>query len=336
VDASEAFTWIDGERLVRYRAGAAAEAPELAHRRGLDGATLLTTTRARAAAPAVVEASGLVLQVPRGPVADVSAGLLSAIPPAPLIALGGGRVIDTAKAIGCAIGQPVAAIPTTLSGAELTRIHRLPRGIGERPRVRPVLVVADPLLMASQPMPGLAASAMNALGHALESLYVPDRNPVATLAALRASRLIADGLDQTEPDRERLALGALLAGYALGSTGLAMHHVVSQTVVALTGAPHAETNAVILPHVVGYVARRRPDALTGFADALGAGRDAHAAAGRVAELARRSGAIRLSQLGVTQDDVPRVAEAVLTRAELGRTPSPPGRSELVALLESAL
>ena len=45
-----------------------------------------------------------------------------------LVAFGGGRVIDTAKAIAAVRGARVAAIPTTLSGAEMTVIHKLPDG----------------------------------------------------------------------------------------------------------------------------------------------------------------------------------------------------------------
>jgi maleylacetate reductase len=336
MEASAAFTWVDGERLIRYRAGCAAEAPELLHRRGLDGATLLTTARAQAAAPGIAEATGLVLRVPRGPVADAAAALRGSVPRAPIVALGGGRVIDTAKALASLLGVPCAAVPTTLSGAEMTRRHRLPPSEPERPRVRPVLVIADPLLMASLPMPQLAASAMNALGHAVEALYVPERNPVASLCALEAARLISRALDEAPPDRERLALGALLAGYALGATSLALHHVLSQSVVALTGAPHAESNAVVLPHAIAYVAQRRPDLLDGLAEAVGAERDPRAAAARVAELGRRSGVVRLSQIGVAPADLPRIAEAVLGRSELAATPVVPTRDDLIELLGNAL
>ena len=57
--------------------------------------------------------------------------------------------------------------------------------------VRPALVLADPELMASAPAPRLAASAMNALAHAMEALYTPLANPVTTMAALRAASLLA-------------------------------------------------------------------------------------------------------------------------------------------------
>src|SRR5262249_52876901 len=152
---------------------------------------------------------------------------------------GGGRVIDSAKAIAAADGLKCAAVPTTLSGAEMTTIHRFPAGVNGGTRVRPSLVIADPRLMASSPMPGLAASAMNALGHAAESLYHPLANPVADAAALSAARLISDGLTAEQPDRHQLALGAILGAYALDSTGLLVHHIVSQSVVRVTGSPHA-------------------------------------------------------------------------------------------------
>ena len=103
--------------------------------------------------------------------------------------------------------------------------------------MRPALVVADPGLMASAPVPRLAATAMNALAHAMEALYTPLANPVAELAALRAAELLATGVPRDPPDSEALALGALLAGYASGSTGIAVHHAICQTIVRTAARP---------------------------------------------------------------------------------------------------
>ena len=139
------------------------------------------------------------LDVPAGGVPEAAAAVRDGVGGRPVVALGGGRVVDSAKAIGGADGLPVAAVPTTLSGAELTPFHRMPAGVSEFRLVRPSLVVADPALMASQPMPDLAASAMNALAHAVEALYTPLANPVAEMAALRAAELIAEGLEREEP-----------------------------------------------------------------------------------------------------------------------------------------
>jgi alcohol dehydrogenase class IV len=198
-------------------------------------------------------------------------------------------------------------------------------------------VVADPELMATQVAPQLAASAMNALAHAMEALYTPLANPLAELAALHATELIARALPETPPDREALALGALLAGYASGSAGLALHHATCQTIVRLCGTPHAETNAVMLPHFARLMASRAPAEVGAFAAALGDPEgDPEAAAGRAAKLAARSGHIRLSTLGASAERLPEVAATALQHRAIGLTPDPPDRDELLALLEEAL
>src|SRR5262249_23898194 len=169
---------------------------------------------------------------------------------------GGGRVIAPARAIAGAAGLPVAAIPTTLSGAEMTRIHRMPAGGDEFHLVRPSLVIGDPAGMGSQPMPRLAARAGNGVVHARESPYTPAANPPAHAAALDAASLIASGLRADKPDRPALALGGLLAGYAIGSAGPAVLHVLSQTTVRETGAQHAHVYSVLLPHALAFMAGR--------------------------------------------------------------------------------
>jgi len=285
---------------------------------------LLTTPRVRPAAADVVH-------VPPGRVDEISAALLAehSFPPdLLLVAHGGGRVIDTAKAIAGAVGGRCAAIPTTLSGAEMTGFHRTPAGVSGARLVRPALVLADPELMASAPMPGLAASAMNALAHALEALYTPLANPVTTMAALRAASLLAAGISADPPDREALALGAVLAGYASGSTGIAIHHAICQTLVRETGTPHAETNAVMLPHSARFMEPRAPEALAAFRDAL----DSHSLPG----LAALSGHTTLSALGVSEQQLTRVAGLVTEHPLVANTPQPPGEAELLQLLREAL
>ena len=266
---------------------------------------------------------------------EAAAAVRQAVDGRPLVALGGGRVIDSAKAIAGADGVPCAAVPTTLSGAELTGFHRLPAGVEGGRLVRPSLVVASPALMASQPMPGLAASAMNALGHAVEALYTGLANPVAEMAALRAAALIARGVGADPPDRPRLALGALLAGYAVGTTGYAVHHVVSQTLVRVAGSPHAETNAVMLPHVVRSMASRAPVPLARLAAALGGPPDASAAADHVARLAARAGPTRLSELRVSPEDLDAAAVEAASRGELANGPDAHSEAELRELIRAA-
>jgi alcohol dehydrogenase class IV len=337
VDPDREFTWIDSERLIRYGAGVADQAPDVLAGRDFERFALLTTERAAAQAPAVAEAADVVLNVPDGPVPEAAAAVRDDVGGRPLVALGGGRVIDSAKGIGGADGLPVAAIPTTLSGAEFTRFHRMPAGVDEFVLVRPSVVVCDPNLMASQPLPGVAASALNAMAHAVESLYTPLTNPAAQLCGLQAIELLAAGLGEAEPNRPKLALGALLAGWASGSAGYAFIHVLCQTTVRVAGTPHAQTYAVILPHGLRLLEPRVPDLLTRIAAALGAAEPTpELAAARAAHLGAQAHVVRLSSLGVTEDQVPEIVDQASARAELQNTPDAPEPAELDALLRAAL
>ena len=332
----DGFSWLDGERLILYGAGTLADAPRLLEHRGLEGYAVLTTERGRAAAPELLEAATAVALVPPGPVPEAAAAVRSEVGKRPLVALGGGRVIDAAKAIAGADGLTCAAVPTTLSGAEMSRWHRMPAGVHTFMLTRPAVVIADPDLMASQPMPDLAASAMNAMGHAVESLYTTP-NPVAESVGLRAAALIARALGGGDPDRGDLALGALLAGWAIAATGYAVHHVVCQTIVRVAGTPHAQTNAIIVPHTVRLVTPRAPVAIGRLGRALGRPDDDPApVADGVARVAATAGVTRLSELGVEHAQLGEVADAASGRPELGNTPDPPDRAELLQMLEAAL
>ncbi len=323
------FTWRDGERTIRFGTGVAADAVETL---GGDGYALLTTERAAAMAPAVVEGAAAVHMVGAGRVDELAGDLLGAVARERIVALGGGRVIDTAKALAAASGgsQVAMAVPTTLSGAEMTRIHRRARGGDQRaPTVRPRVVVNDPALSASQPVAELAASALNALSHAAEGPCTPLANPVATLAALDGARLLARSL-RAEPDRPGLALGALLAGYVIDSTGYGLHHVLSQTLVRLAGASHGGANAVLLCHTIGALAWRFPQHIGALGAAVGG--DPTDVAARMCEL---TGTTRLRDLGVEREALGACAEAASERPELDLTPPRADRAELMAIYEGA-
>jgi alcohol dehydrogenase class IV len=324
------FRWRDGERVVRFGADALQDAPDLLG----TGYLLLTTPRAAAAAPAIVDAAGERHDVPDGRVDDVGADLLEQLGDLSgvlIVALGGGRVIDTAKGIAGAAGaRGVAAIPTTLSSAEMTPVHRPPRGRDLRP-LRPRIVLNDPALCASQPEPQLAASAANALAHAVEAPTTRRASPVPTLAAHEAARLIAGAWAQGEPDRDALALGSLLAGYAIDGPGYGLHHVAAQTLVREGDVGHGAANAVLLPHTVVAMRRRAPEPMAALDAVLSA--DVAAVA---ADLARRAGAERLRDLGVDHDALPSIAAAAAARGPaLANTPPVPDAAELLELYEAA-
>lgn len=331
------FTFRDGERVIRFGPAVVTEAPELLEGSGFDRYALLTTKRAAAQAPGLTSRALRVLHVPQGPVPEAAASVRRDAGGRPLVALGGGRVVDAAKAVAGADGQQVAAVPTTLAGSSFTPFHRAPAGVSGSRMVRPVLVVADSGLMASLPEGPLVATAMNALAHASESLYARGANPVAEGAALRAAELFARGLAPGRLDRPTLALAALLGGYAVGTTGLGLHHALSQTIVRTAGTPHAETNAVMLPHTLRFMAARAPEPLGRLADALGRrGEGPEAAAEAVAALAERAGPTTLTELGVDAGALPAIAAAATEHPVIASLPQPPDESALRALLEAAL
>lgn len=338
------FTWRDAGRTVVFRRGGVGAPVEVLREQGVDEFELLSTSRALGEAPALAEAASGVHEVASGQVPAAAAALLDALSPPylhregararPLVALGGGRVVDVAKAVASVSGADVVAIPTTMSGAEMTGSHRLPAGAEDRVRgfVRPRLVIADPEAMTSQPEEQLRASSMNALAHGADTLYLPLSNPVSEMTGLRGAGLIASALDEEREGREvsALALGSILCGYAIDSAGMGLHHLVCQTLVRLCGTPHAETNAAVLPHAVELLASRAPEVYKHLADALGT--DPAGLPQRIEELGRPRG---LSQVGGDASKLDEAIETMLQRPELQRVPNPPVGSELRALVDGA-
>jgi alcohol dehydrogenase class IV len=334
----EPFTWQDGERTIAFGRGRVAEAEAVLGDRYL----LLTTPRAAAAAPGIERLAATRLDVRAGRVDEIAGELLDEVPrprAGRIVALGGGRAVDVAKALASGWESEeagwagrVAAVPTTLSAAEMTRGHRQAPG-REGPFVRPTTVLDDPALSASQPAAELAASALNALGHAFEAPMTVSANPVSTVVAHEAARLLVGAWDATDPDedaRDALALGALLSGYAMDSAGFGLHHVMAQTLARLAGVGHGPANAIMLPHTTRALTRRRPERAGLLAAALG-----DDPASLAASLAVRSGTTRLRDAGVTEELLGTCADRAAERPQLALTPPPADHAELLALYEEA-
>jgi alcohol dehydrogenase class IV len=330
------FTWRDGERTIHLRAGVVSESPEILAGHGFERYELLTTERAMGAASVeLAEDASEFHHIPLGPVAEIAARVIEDVSAPDLVALGGGRVIDVAKAIVAVRGGRVAALPTTLSGAEMTAVHRLPNGHeAKHGLVRPAVVLADPPLMVSLPEERLRASAMNALAHGADSLYTPLANPMSEMAALRGARLIANALDAKPEKRDgaELALGSILCAYALDSALFGLHHVICQSLVRELRIPHAQTNATILPRAIEALIPRAGPQMTALARALHSKR---------AELPERieelgGGRRRLSAIGAEKGEgLDRAVKAIMARQELQLTPDVPGEKEIRALIADA-
>ena len=257
-----------------------------------------------------------------------------------VIAVGGGSAIDTAKAVSAETGLPLVSIPTTYAGAEWTPyfgIRDAARGTkGGGGGASLAAIVYDPRLTLELPRPESAGTAMNALAHCAEALYVKNRNEDADRHALAGASLInrflplvlADGSDLDA--RTHLLEGASEAGAALGGSGLALGHAMAQALGGRYGLPHGALNAICLPPALRFNQPVAADALRRLGGAL----EADDPVGRVQELARLGGFERLRDLGVPREELGEVAEATALRPAMRLNPRPASVREIAELLLS--
>jgi maleylacetate reductase len=257
-----------------------------------------------------------------------------------ILAVGGGSAIDLGKALSAAAELPLVSVPTTYSGAEWTTGYGI-RSPDRRMRgggggARPTGIVYDATLTLDLPRETTVGTALNALAHCAEALYVLGHNPAADEEALAGARLISEWLPRVVDAptdlgaRMELLRGASHGGAALGGSMLALAHAMAQAVGGRYGLPHGTLNGICLPPALRFNARYAPEAVRRFGEAVGSADPA----ARVEELARLGGVIRLRDLGVPEDDLPAVAEAAAQRAGNQANPHPATPAEIEQLLRS--
>jgi alcohol dehydrogenase class IV len=259
-----------------------------------------------------------------------------------VVAIGGGSATGLAKIIARDTGLPVVAVPTTFSGSEATDIWGMTQDerktTGTDARVLPRVVVYDATLTQGLP-PDLAAhSGLNALAHAVDSLWAPRADPVNRALAGEGMRALVPGLRGLRADpadlgaHERVLYGTYLSGVALASAGAGMHHKICHVLGGTFNLPHAPTHAVVLPYVAAYNTGADPDSEARIADALGA---PDGAAG-LWDLAREVGAPgSLAEIGLTEESVDLAAE-LATAAIPDSNPEPVTQERIAMLLRAAL
>jgi maleylacetate reductase len=257
-----------------------------------------------------------------------------------IVVLGGGSAIDLGKAISVEADAPLVSVPTTYAGAEWTPYFgirdpdRKMRGGGSGARLGGA--VYEPQLMLSLPREETVGTALNALAHCAEALYVQGRNEDADAHALAGARLIGEWLPQVVDrpreleGRTRLLEGAMHAGMALGKSMLALGHAMAQALGGRYGLPHGAMNAIVLPAALRFNEPLAPDAVRRFGEALGTDDPER----RVEELARLGGFDRLRDFGVPEDELPSVAEAASQRPGNQANPRPATADEIEDLLRS--
>ncbi|RLV50954.1 maleylacetate reductase [Nocardioides mangrovicus] len=244
------------------------------------------------------------------PVAVTEEALAAAGDADSLVSVGGGSTTGLGKAVSVRTGLPHLVVPTTYAGSESTPVLG-ETASGEKttrsaPEILPDAVLYDVELTTTLPWPMTLTSGVNAMAHAVEALYSPDRTEDTDAMAEDCLRAIAGGLRARAADldaRAELLYGAWLGGRCLAAVGMGLHHKLCHTLGGSFGLPHAPTHTVVLPYAMEYNAGpgvRRASAAIGTDDLQSL----------VAEL---GGPTDLGGLGFDAADVDRAAELATAR-----------------------
>ncbi|MGR6966527.1 iron-containing alcohol dehydrogenase [Geodermatophilus sp. URMC 61] len=292
-----------------------------------------------------------------------------------ILGLGGGSVIDAAKAIAVVasnggqildyegVDRVTAAIPPTVmcpstagTGADVSQFavitdttRRLKATLIGRALV-PDISITDPRLLTTMPDDLAAATGLDALTHGIEAFVSRASGPLTDVHALHAVELICGSLRATldRPDdpaaRTAMAQASLEAGLAFTNAILGATHAMSHQVGGLLDLPHGVVNGVLLPHVIRFNARGAPDRFVPIARAMGidvtglpADVAAEEAAEAVARLAADLGCPRgLAELGVRETDIQTLATTTLGDACLSTNPRDADATDIAALFRAAL
>ena len=197
----------------------------------------------------------------------------------------------------------------------------------------PDVVLYDPDLVVTMPAHLTVVSALNAIAHAVEALYAPDRDAASDALAWEGLRAFAEAMPKVLTDgsdltaREATQRGTWACGTVLRHVAMSLHHKLCHTLGGSFGLPHAETHAVILPHAMAYNAQAVPAEI---APLFGGTEPAHA----MWDFAAKMGApMALRDLGLAERDLDRAADLATQNAY--ENPRPVTRDGIRVLLDRA-
>jgi aldehyde dehydrogenase (NAD+) len=275
-----------------------------------------------------------------------------------VVSVGGGSVIDTAKATAICLGVggkaidhigvfmlrgkpvPHVVIPTTAgTGSEVTNcavIHHVELGRKVYfldDKVIPQSAILDPTLTVGLPRSLTASTGMDALTHAVEAVVSKTGNPISEGLALQAIRMISQYLPmciekpQDLEARAQMQMASTMAGWAFSVAGVGLVHGMSHSLGALVRVPHGTANGILLPHVMRFNQAAAAAKLALCARALGVVGDMDdaqlAAAGVQAVsslLTRIAHPTKLSEVGVKPSDLEACATLALTDGATATNP----------------
>lgn len=273
-----------------------------------------------------------------------------------IIAVGGGSVIDTAKAIAVIANNPdnydvvslegvdksknppmpIIAVPTTAGTGSETTMDYVITNTEQKHKmacmdsmVVPVVAILDTDIMASLPLKMTAATAMDALTHAVESYLSKGAFDFSEMLSLKAVSLISanflkviKNLNDLEA-RKALAMAQYMAGMSFTNVGLGIVHSMAHPLSAFYDVPHGVANALILPYVLKFNSVACEDKMVTLAKAFDPEFDerygSEAATERCIELINTFNSVaglphKLKDINVNEEDIDALAREALNDA----------------------
>ncbi len=209
-----------------------------------------------------------------------------------VIAVGGGSVIDTGKAVNIVISEeaddiilllgvklrgtmkPFIAIPTTAgTGSEVTYAAMIKDAAQNQKllfasfQLFPDTAILDPRMTVSLPRLVTAATAMDAMSHAMEAYICNQKNPISDAHGFSAIKLIRENLLRALADggdmdaRFYLAVAACMAGTAFSNSGVGVVHAMGHALGGICGVSHGVAMNIFLPHALEFNLATAPDAI---------------------------------------------------------------------------
>ena len=208
-----------------------------------------------------------------------------------IVAIGGGSIIDTAKAISIIMtnpehsnvislngvvetrqkGLPLFALPTTAgTAAEVTINYVITDEVEMKKMVCvdvhdiPVCAIIDPDLMQGMPQQLAATTGMDALTHAMEGYITKAGWLIPDMFHINAMALIYKNLEKAANEKddlaiEKMAYAQYIAGMGFSNVGLGIVHSMAHSLGAFFDTPHGLANSILLPHVLRFNGKICPE-----------------------------------------------------------------------------
>lgn len=292
-----------------------------------------------------------------------------------IVAVGGGSVIDTAKAISIIITNPEHSGVTSLDGAVETRnkglpLIALPTTAGTAAEVTinyvitdeinmkkmvcvdvhdiPLCAIIDPDLMQGMPQSLAASTGMDALTHAMEGYITKAGWLIPDMFHINAMSLIYKNLEKAANEKddiaiEKLAYAQYIAGMGFSNVGLGIVHSMAHSLGAFFDTPHGVANALLLPHVLKFNGSVCPGLFRNMGNAFGlnmnnlSDEDAvSTVVNAISELSRRLGIPQtLREIGIPEEMLPQLAEQAINDACTPGNPREVTVEDIIKIYESA-